>query len=1129
MLSNAGIYAAKKRKKPVQKIPKPPAPDGAKSNPSKRHRDRLNCELDKLTSLLPFSEDVRARLDKLSVLRLSVGYLKVKSFFNATMKKNNVTWLTERVATFGGNGQSVPTIDGVSFSEGDLLLQALNGFVLVVTAEGYVFYSSPTIQDYLGFHQSDVIHQSVFELIHTDDRATFRSQLHFALNPNQFDEQGTEGMQISNSASISSNIVNYDPQLIPPENSSFLERSFCCRFRCLLDNSSGFLALNFQGRLKFLHGQNKMAEDGTLAHSQLALFAIATPVQPPSILEIRTKTFIFQTKHKLDFTPTGCDSRGKVVLGYTETELCMRGTGYQFIHAADMMYCADNHVRMIKTGESGLTVFRLLTKNVGWVWVQANARLVYKGGRPDFIVARQRALSNEEGEEHLRQRKMQLPFNFATGEAVLYETLPSLEDFTGRSKATKIRKLSEQKTLDPSSILGAMLKQDQSIYVSPGFDPDYSLDKAFMETQSFVSFNGDPWQQENHGQNIIKQEDNAIAMMETLEQLIKENNLCDPLQKLDVDEMELKEWENALLKMDINSDMAIELNDILTNDIFSYVEDALFKESNLSSCGGGMNPGPEQIKALAAVPSNGFVGKQAINQMTFAGLPQNPFNNGPQSCALSKGQSQQNSILPGQQEFNLQNSLLPNHQSPVIAETQSSSLGMGEQSLVEVAGGDGGLQKLTHAGPQIPRGLNSSIQIQPVLQRPQSAKLHNQHDSLEQSEISSQNNLGLNKLIPFNTTLAGSCAQNHNQARHGQPGALGHGSQTFPSASQLQINGMNQMRSGSQATAGHIHPTQLALPLQSPLPPGVQTQQMACQQQAFAGQQNHVGSSQQNQWVSPIPNTNFAENLLQAGPVNASPQQEFLLNPSPKAQLPGHFPVQNQDNKPLRIQSWQQQQQQQQIQQQIPPVLQNGVQYPTELPPKSQMTSLLPNCYNQTQALPNNALAGRLLPQNTQNCRVGFGPQTTNNVYQPLGGLVGNPTAPTNSCMFKTSSSAPVSGIQYNNTGLLVSVPSCQKIKPSPNQSPPQASCYFQRNGSQPIVGTAVIPQEDTSISPLSCQVQPGFSPESLLTQQPFLNCNGQTQIPVHPVEENGSFPYQPLSNRTTYFTEQSQTNCYDY
>ena len=47
---------------------------------------------------------------------------------------------------------------------------------------------------------------------------------------------------------------------------------------------------------------------------------------------------------------------------------------------------------MIKTGESGLTVFRLLTKDNRWKWVQANARLVYKNGKPDYIIATQRPL-----------------------------------------------------------------------------------------------------------------------------------------------------------------------------------------------------------------------------------------------------------------------------------------------------------------------------------------------------------------------------------------------------------------------------------------------------------------------------------------------------------------------------------------------------------------------------------------------------------------------------------------------------------------------------------------------------------------------------------------------------------------
>ncbi|KAA0703053.1 Aryl hydrocarbon receptor [Triplophysa tibetana] len=444
-MSSTNVYASRKRRKPVPKSVQQAPSESVKTNPSKRHRDRLNGELDRLASELPFPQEVISKLDKLTVLRLSVSYLRAKSHFNVTLNSKN-------------SSQPANNIKVQELPEGELLLQVINGFVLVVTSSGTIFYTSSTVADYLGFQQSDLIHQSVYELVHTDDRAEFQKHLNRAHNPSSTPDTG-QLVQASHDAPLPQ-MYNSSEQL-PPENSTFLEQNFVCRLRCLLDSSSGFLAVNFQGRLKFLYGQSEKTADGKPIPSQLALFALVCPVQPPSILEIGTKSFMFKTKHKLDFTPTGCDAKGKIVLGYTEAELCYSGSGYQFIHAADMLYCADNHMRMIKTGESGLTVFRLLTKFNHWLWVQANARLIYKNGQPDCIISSQRAITDEEGEEYLRKRTMTLPFSFTTGEAVLYETnLP--------------RSLSSNTPSDPSAPgdtdqprLSSMLRQDESINVCP--------------------------------------------------------------------------------------------------------------------------------------------------------------------------------------------------------------------------------------------------------------------------------------------------------------------------------------------------------------------------------------------------------------------------------------------------------------------------------------------------------------------------------------------------------------------------------------------------------------------------------------------------------------------------------------
>ncbi|XP_039634719.1 aryl hydrocarbon receptor-like isoform X3 [Perca fluviatilis] len=394
------------------------------------------------------------------------------------------------------------------------------------------------------------------------------------------------------SSKAASSSVRLLPQYIPPENSSFMERSFCCRLRCLLDNTSGFLALNFTGRLKFLHLQGNMGADGTAAPPQLALFAIATPLQPPSVMEIRTKTLIFQTKHSMDFAPVGIDTRGKLVLGYSETELVTTGSGYQFIHAADMMYCADNHLKMMKTGESGFTFFRLLIKTGRWLWVQANARVVFKNGRPDFIIARQKALTNEEGEEHLHQRRKQLPFNLTTGEGVLYDV--SLESIPGPpcSGAPGTTEPTTEKPLDPTSLLGCLLRQDHSVYTQPPKpspplpiftqieDPDFelqpSLEQAFLDSHALLSV---PGQIQASQKRSVTGDCTTEAMIDSLEQIL--GDIGDGgIEGLEVEERELRDWEKTVARMnEEREDVSRKLDQILANDVFSYVEEALRKET----------------------------------------------------------------------------------------------------------------------------------------------------------------------------------------------------------------------------------------------------------------------------------------------------------------------------------------------------------------------------------------------------------------------------------------------------------------------------------------------------------------------------------------------------------------------
>lgn len=209
---------------------------------------------------------------------------------------------------------------------------------------------------------------------------------------------------------------------------------------------------------------------------------------------------------------------------------------------------------------------------------------------------------------------MHLPFTFATGEALLYQIsypIPGFpETLQGKRKNNKTKKSKVDKSskddLDPSSLLGAMMRQDESVYVcQPAMEPRMSFHSSLFseqgETSTFSSsVENENWNPvQNDVSAVSKQEPSSFdPLLATLDSLSLENEescsnseLFSALETLglNAEDLELLLLDERMIQVEMEPEYIPSLNDLLTNnEILSYVQDSL--ENRIEDSTDAQNP-----------------------------------------------------------------------------------------------------------------------------------------------------------------------------------------------------------------------------------------------------------------------------------------------------------------------------------------------------------------------------------------------------------------------------------------------------------------------------------------------------------------------------------------------------------
>nr|XP_035117915.2 neuronal PAS domain-containing protein 3 isoform X14 [Callithrix jacchus] len=369
------------RRERLQALRKEKSRDAARSR-----RGKENFEFYELAKLLPLPAAITSQLDKASIIRLTISYLKMRDFANQGDPPWNLRMEgpPPNTSVKGAQRRRSPSALAIEVFEAHLgshILQSLDGFVFALNQEGKFLYISETVSIYLGLSQVELTGSSVFDYVHPGDHVEMAEQLGMKLPPGRgLLSQGTaeDGASSASSSSQSETpepVESTSPSLLTTDNA--LERSFFIRMKSTLTKrgvhikSSGYKVIHITGRLRL---RVSLSHGRTVPSQIMGLVVVAHALPPPTINEVRIDCHMFVTRVNMDLNIIYCENRISDYMDLTPVDIVGKRC-YHFIHAEDVEGIRHSHLDLLNKGQCVTKYYRWMQKNGGYIWIQSSATI----------------------------------------------------------------------------------------------------------------------------------------------------------------------------------------------------------------------------------------------------------------------------------------------------------------------------------------------------------------------------------------------------------------------------------------------------------------------------------------------------------------------------------------------------------------------------------------------------------------------------------------------------------------------------------------------------------------------------------------------------------------------------------